>query len=123
GAGFPTHLKWASVRSQPGPDKYVVCNADESEPGTFKDRELLRRTPHLLVEGMILAGVVSGATRGWIYVRHEYEEEIEVVEEAIRSAYAAGVCGDNILGSNLSFALGGFVSLGGYICGEETALL
>ena len=123
GAGFPTHLKWASVRSQPGPEKYVVCNADESEPGTFKDRELLRRTPHLLVEGMVLAGLVSGATRGWIYVRHEFEEEIEVIEEAIKAAYAAGVCGDNILGSGLSFALEVFVSPGGYICGEETALL
>jgi formate dehydrogenase beta subunit len=123
GAGFPTHLKWGAVRSQPGPEKFVVCNADESEPGTFKDRELLRRTPHLLVEGMILAGLVSGASRGWIYVRHEYEEEIEVVEEAIKAAYAAGVCGDNILGSNLSFALEVFVSPGGYICGEETALL
>ena len=118
GAGFPTHLKWASVRSQPGPEKYVVCNADESEPGTFKDRELIRRTPHLLVEGMILAGLVSGATRGWIYVRHEYEEEIEVIEEAIKAAYASGVCGDHILGSNLSFALEVFVSPGGYICGE-----
>jgi formate dehydrogenase beta subunit len=123
GAGFPTHLKWASVRSQPGPDKYVVCNGDESEPGTFKDRELLRRTPHLLVEGMILAGVVAGATRGWIYVRHEFEEEIEVVEEAIKAAYSAGVCGANILGSRHSFELEVFVSPGGYICGEETALL
>ncbi len=123
GAGFPTHLKWASVRSQPGSEKYVVCNADESEPGTFKDRELIRRTPHLLVEGMILAGLVSGASRGWIYVRHEYEEEIEVIEEAIKAAYSAGVCGDHILGSNLSFALEVFVSPGGYICGEETALL
>jgi NADH:ubiquinone oxidoreductase subunit F (NADH-binding)/NADH:ubiquinone oxidoreductase subunit E len=123
GAGFPTHLKWGSVRSQPGPEKYVVCNADESEPGTFKDRELLRRTPHLLVEGMVLAGLVSGATRGWVYVRHEYEEEIEVMEQAIKAAYAVGVCGPNILGSNLSFELEVFVSPGGYICGEETALL
>ena len=123
GAGFPTHMKWATVRAQPGPEKYVVCNADESEPGTFKDRELIRRTPHLLVEGMILAGLVAGATRGWIYVRHEYEEEIEVIEEAIAAAYSAGVCGDNILGSNLSFALEVYVSPGGYICGEETALL
>jgi NADH:ubiquinone oxidoreductase subunit F (NADH-binding)/NADH:ubiquinone oxidoreductase subunit E len=123
GAGFPTHIKWDSVRKQPGPEKYVVCNADESEPGTFKDRELLRRTPHLLVEGMILAGLVSGASHGWIYVRHEYEEEIAVVEEAIKAAYASGVCGDRILGSDLSFALEVFVSPGGYICGEETALL
>ena len=123
GAGFPTHMKWASVRSQPGPEKYVVCNADESEPGTFKDREILRRTPYLLVEGMILAGLVAGASRGWVYVRHEYEEEIEVMREAIRSAYSLGVCGSNILGSGLSFDLEVYVSPGGYICGEETALL
>ena len=123
GAGFPTHVKWASVRSQPGLEKYVVCNADESEPGTFKDRELIRRTPHLLVEGMVLAGLVAGATRGWIYVRHEYEEEIAVIEEAIQAAYALGVCGGDILGSGLAFELEVFVSPGGYICGEETALL
>ncbi|WP_435008237.1 NADH-ubiquinone oxidoreductase-F iron-sulfur binding region domain-containing protein [Tundrisphaera lichenicola] len=123
GAGFPTHLKWSTVRTQPGPEKYVVCNADESEPGTFKDRELIRRTPHLLVEGMILAGLVVGATRGFIYCRHEYEEEIEVIQEAIEAAYRANICGDSILGSNLSFALEVYVSPGGYICGEETALL
>ncbi|WP_435019140.1 NADH-ubiquinone oxidoreductase-F iron-sulfur binding region domain-containing protein [Tundrisphaera sp. TA3] len=123
GAGFPTHLKWNTVRAQPGPEKYVVCNADESEPGTFKDRELIRRTPHLLVEGMILAGLVSGAGQGYIYVRHEYVEEIEVLEEAIANAVRLGVCGPNILGSGLGFALEVFVSPGGYICGEETALL
>jgi len=123
GAGFPTHLKWASVRSRPGPEKYVVCNADESEPGTFKDRELIRRAPHLLVEGMILAGLVAGASQGYIYVRHEYEEEIEVIEESIASARGAELCGERILGSGLSFALEVFVSPGGYICGEETALL
>lgn len=123
GAGFPTHLKWATVRAQPGPEKYVVCNADESEPGTFKDRELIRRAPHLLVEGMILAGVVSGASQGYVYVRHEYEEEIEVLEEAIANARRAGLCGSDILGSGIGFALEVFVSPGGYICGEETALL
>ena len=123
GAGFPTHLKWAAVRREPGPEKYVVCNADESEPGTFKDRELLRRTPHLLVEGMVLAGLVSGATQGYIYVRHEYHEEIGVVEESIAAAYRSGICGDDILGSGHRFDLEVFVSPGGYICGEETALL
>jgi NADH-quinone oxidoreductase subunit F len=123
GAGFPTHLKWATVRTQPGPEKYVVCNADESEPGTFKDRELIRRTPHLLVEGMILAGLVVGAPKGYIYCRHEYEEEIEVIEEAIKAAYRANICGDRILGTSHSFELEVYVSPGGYICGEETALL
>jgi NADH:ubiquinone oxidoreductase subunit F (NADH-binding)/NADH:ubiquinone oxidoreductase subunit E len=123
GAGFPTHRKWSAVRAAPGPEKYVVCNGDESEPGTFKDRELLRRTPHLVIEGMVLAGLVAGATRGWIYVRHEFEEEIEAVEEAIREARAAGVVGDNVLGSGQAFELEVYVSPGGYICGEETALL
>ena len=101
-----------------GPVKFVVCNADESEPGTFKDRELIRRTPHLVIEGMILAGLVS-ARNGWLYIRHEYEEEIEVLEEAIDRRLRAGVFGDNILGSGLSFDLEVFVSPGGYVCGEE----
>ncbi|HEX8200360.1 MAG TPA: NADH-ubiquinone oxidoreductase-F iron-sulfur binding region domain-containing protein [Isosphaeraceae bacterium] len=123
GAGFPTHLKWSTVRSAPGDVKYVVCNGDESEPGTFKDRELLRRTPHLLVEGMVLAGLVTGAQRGYIYLRHEYEQEIEVMREAIAAAAAQGLCGERILGSDLGFPLEVFVSPGGYICGEESALL
>ncbi len=108
---------------RPGAPKYVVCNADESEPGTFKDRELLRRTPYLVLEGMILAGLVTGAVKGYVYCRHEYEDEIEVVTEAIAHATAEGVCGNNILGSGLSFSLEVFVSPGGYIQGEETALL
>ena len=123
GAGFRTHLKWSAVRGAAGSPKYVVCNADESEPGTFKDRELLRRTPYLVLEGMILAGLVTGATKGYVYCRHEYEEEIEVVAEAIAEAKKEGFCGDNILGSGLSFSLEVFVSPGGYIQGEETALL
>jgi formate dehydrogenase beta subunit len=123
GAGFRTHLKWSAVRGAPGSPKYIVCNADECEPGTFKDRELLRRTPWLILEGMILAGLVTGATRGYVYCRHEYEQEIEVVTEAIAKAKAEGFCGDNILGSGLSFSPEVFVSPGGYIQGEETALL
>ena len=123
GAGFPTHLKWGTVRNAPGDEKYVVCNADESEPGTFKDRELMRRTPYLLIEGMVLAGLIAGATRGYIYIRHEYHEEAEVLEQAIRSAQRAGYCGENILGSGLSFPIEVYVSPGGYIQGEESALL
>ncbi|HWE36324.1 MAG TPA: NADH-ubiquinone oxidoreductase-F iron-sulfur binding region domain-containing protein [Isosphaeraceae bacterium] len=123
GAGFPTHRKWAAVRAEAGPTKYVVCNADESEPGTFKDRELMRRAPHLLVEGMALAGLVTGAAHGYVYIRHEFEEEIEAMERAIEAARAAGLCGDRILGSDLSFPLEVFVSPGNYICGEESALL
>src|SRR5262249_38332178 len=83
GARFPTFRKWAAVRETRGDDKYIVCNADESEPGTFKDRELLRRTPHLTIEGMILAGLVVGAGMGWIYCRHEFHEEIEATRDAI----------------------------------------
>ncbi len=123
GAGFPTFRKWSTVRGAPGEVKYVVCNADESEPGTFKDRELMRRTPHLLIEGMLLAGLVTGAAQGYIYIRHEYHEEIEVMEEAIAKAREQKLCGDNILGSGISFPLELFVSPGGYIQGEESALL
>jgi NADH:ubiquinone oxidoreductase subunit F (NADH-binding) len=123
GAGFPTHLKWKAVRKEPGPVKYVVCNGDESEPGTFKDREILRCMPYLLVEGIVLAGLTSGATRGYIYIRHEFQEEIEAVQQAIRDAQAQGLCGERILGTELSFPVEVFISPGGYICGEESALL
>jgi NADH:ubiquinone oxidoreductase subunit F (NADH-binding)/NADH:ubiquinone oxidoreductase subunit E len=123
GAGFPTHRKWSAVRAAAGPEKYVVCNADESEPGAFKDRELLRRAPHLMIEGMVLAGLVTGASRGWVYVRHEFEEEIDAVRQAIAAARARKVLGERVLGSELAFELEVFVSPGGYICGEETALL
>jgi NADH:ubiquinone oxidoreductase subunit F (NADH-binding)/NADH:ubiquinone oxidoreductase subunit E len=123
GARFPTHIKWAAVRSQSSDTKYVVCNGDESEPGTFKDRELLRRAPHLLVEGMVLAGLTAGASKGYIYIRHEYHDEIEAVEEAIRDAQGRKFCGKDILGTRISFPIEVFVSPGGYICGEESALL
>ena len=123
GAAFPTHRKWTTVRNAPGDVKYVVCNGDESEPGTFKDRDLLFFAPHLLVEGMVIAGLVSGAQRGYIYIRHEYEEQIEVVRAEIARAAREGLCGDNILGTNLDFPVEVFVSPGGYICGEESALL
>jgi NADH:ubiquinone oxidoreductase subunit F (NADH-binding)/NADH:ubiquinone oxidoreductase subunit E len=123
GAGFPTHRKWSTVRSAPGDAKYVVCNADESEPGTFKDRELMRRAPHLVIEGVIVAGLVTGAKHGYLYIRHEYEEEAEAIAGAIKHAQAANLCGDNILGSGLSFPLEIFISPGGYIQGEESALL
>jgi formate dehydrogenase beta subunit len=123
GAGFPTFRKWTAVRAAPGDVKYVICNADESEPGTFKDRELLRRTPHLVIEGMVLAGLVTGAAGGYIYIRHEFHEEMEVLQEALDRAREEKICGDDILGSGLSFPIGIFVSPGGYIQGEETALL
>jgi NADH:ubiquinone oxidoreductase subunit F (NADH-binding) len=123
GAGFPTFFKWNSVRSAAGDVKYVICNADESEPGTFKDRELLRRTPWLVVEGMVLAGLVTGASQGWVYIRHEYHDEAEALADALDQARSLGACGENIFGSGLSFAIEVFVSPGGYIQGEESALL
>jgi NADH:ubiquinone oxidoreductase subunit F (NADH-binding)/NADH:ubiquinone oxidoreductase subunit E len=123
GAAFPTFRKWATVRGAAGDVKYVVCNGDESEPGTFKDRDLLFFVPHLLVEGIVIAGLVSGAQRGYIYVRHEYQEQIAAMQAAIESAARQGFCGGNILGSGVAFKVEVFVSPGGYICGEESALL
>ena len=123
GAGGRAYKKWSEVREAIGERKYVVCNGDESEPGTFKDRELFLRTPNLVIEGVILAGLVVGAEQGYIYIRHEYEEAIASVEKEIARAQKAGFCGENILGSNLNFKLEVFVSPGGYICGEQTALI
>jgi len=123
GAGFPTSLKWDLVRRQPDPEKYIVCNADESEPGTIKDRFIMTHLPHLLVEGMILAGLATGAKQGILYIRHEYHLQEEILGEEIRRCYTAGLLGKNILGSGLEFELRVFVSPGGYICGEESALI
>ena len=123
GARFPTFRKWSAVRGAPGHVKYAVVNGDESEPGTFKDRELLRRSPHLVVEGVTLSGLVTGATKGWIYIRHEYHEEIEATRREIERARAMGAVGSSVFGSELSFELEVFVSPGGYICGEESALI
>jgi NADH:ubiquinone oxidoreductase subunit F (NADH-binding)/NADH:ubiquinone oxidoreductase subunit E len=123
GAGFPTSLKWDLVRKQPGTEKYIVCNADESEPGTIKDRFIMTHLPHVLVEGMILAGLVTGAKQGILYIRHEYHLQEEILGEEIRRCYRAGLLGRNILASGLEFELRVFVSPGGYICGEESALI
>ncbi len=123
GAGFPTGAKWEIVRNAPGIQKYVVCNADESEPGTIKDRFIMDNAPHLVVEGMIVAGLVTGANKGFIYLRHEYEEARETLQEEIDRCYKERILGRSILGSELDFDLEIFVSPGGYICGEESALL
>lgn len=123
GAGFPTESKWSIVRSQPGAEKYIVCNGDESEPGTIKDRFILTYLPFLVVEGMILAGLITGARKGILYIRHEYEHQIEICREEIKHCKREGLLGHRVLGSDLSFELEVFVSPGGYICGEESALL
>jgi NADH:ubiquinone oxidoreductase subunit F (NADH-binding)/NADH:ubiquinone oxidoreductase subunit E len=123
GAGGRAWKKWEEVLRARGQQKYVVCNGDESEPGTFKDREIFLRTPYLVLEGVILAGLLLRAKRGYIYVRHEYEEQIAALRAEIEIARILGVCGKNILGSDLNFDVEVFVSPGGYICGEQTALI
>jgi NADH:ubiquinone oxidoreductase subunit F (NADH-binding)/NADH:ubiquinone oxidoreductase subunit E len=123
GAGFPTGMKWDFVRKAAGAPKFVVCNADESEPGTFKDREVLARLPHLVLEGMLLGARAVGARRAVLYVRHEYGPERGRFEDAIRAARRAGAVGKDVLGSGWECEVEVFVSPGGYICGEETALL
>jgi formate dehydrogenase beta subunit len=123
GAGFPAWMKWDLVRKQSDPDKFIVCNADESEPGTIKDRFILGHLPHLVAEGMLIAGLVTGAKKGILYIRHEYPLQEEIFGEELRRCVKAGLLGKKILGSELDFTLEVFVSPGGYICGEETALL
>ena len=123
GAGFPAGAKWEIVRDAPGTPKYVICNADESEPGTFKDRMLLQTVPELVLEGMILGALTVGAQHGYVYIRHEYAREREVLEQALQRMQRDGLVGEGILGSELGVTLEIFNSPGGYICGEETALL
>lgn len=123
GAGFPTGLKWSFMnRNAPG-QKYVVCNSDEGEPGTCKDRDILTYNPHQLIEGMAIAGYVMGATKGYNYIRGEFWLPFERTEAALKEAYEAGLLGKNILGSGVDFDLYNHLGYGAYICGEETALL
>ncbi len=142
GAGAPAYQKWLDVWGQRSPfdedagarpaladtkptlfDKYVVANGDESEPGTFKDREIMQRTPHLIVEGVILAGLFAGCSSGYIFVRHEYHEQVKVLREEVVRAEAMGACGPNVFGSGRAFPVEVIESPGGYICGEQTALI
>ncbi|WP_119343651.1 NADH-quinone oxidoreductase subunit NuoF [Facilibium subflavum] len=123
GAGFPTGLKWSFMpRNAPG-QKYVVCNSDEGEPGTCKDREILRNNPHQLIEGMAIAGYVTGSTVGYNYIRGEFYEPIARFEAALEEARAMGILGKNIRNSGIDFELYCSIGAGAYICGEETALL
>jgi len=123
GAGFPTGLKWSFLAKPEGVPRYLVCNADESEPGTFKDRYLMEKIPHLLIEGMITSSFALGANTSYIYIRGEYSHAYKILEKAIAEAYAAGFLGKNILGSGYDLDLYMQLGAGAYICGEETALL
>ena len=123
GAGFPTGLKWGFVAQAPGNKKYVVCNADESEPGTFKDRVLLEGDPHSIVEAMAIAGYAVGADEGYIYVRGEYLLAQERLSNAIKEAEEMGFLGEGIFGTDFSFKIHIHSGAGAYICGEETALI
>jgi len=123
GAGFPTGMKWESVLNAPGEPKTIVCNADEGEPGCFKDRVILDYAPHAVIEGMTLAAYATGATRGFIYLRYEYPETYKILENALIEAEAEGLIGDNILGTDLEFRIYIRRGAGAYVCGEEGSLL
>jgi NADH-quinone oxidoreductase subunit F len=123
GAGFPTGMKWSFVPKTSAKPKYIVCNADESEPGTCKDRLLMEFDPHQIIEGVILAGIVVDAHQGYIYVRGEYRYLIEILDRAIQEAYTRGYLGKNILGTGFDFDLSTHTGAGAYECGEESALL
>jgi NADH-quinone oxidoreductase subunit F len=123
GAGFPTGMKWGFIAKPEGVPRYLVCNADESEPGTFKDRYLMERIPHLLIEGMITASFALGARTSYIYIRGEYFYVARILEQAIAEAYEAGLLGKNIMNSGFDHDCYVQVGAGAYICGEETALI
>jgi NADH-quinone oxidoreductase subunit F len=123
GAGFPTGMKWSFVPKDSPKAKYVICNADESEPGTCKDRPLMEMDPHQLIEGMVIAGRAIGAHHGFIYIRGEYRYVLEIVDKAIAEAYSRGYLGKNILGSGFDYDLLIHTGAGAYECGEESALM
>lgn len=122
GAGFPTGLKWQFAARAKGPEKYIVCNADEGEPGTFKDRLILEGDPHGLIEGMAIAGYATGATKGFVYIRGEYKLSIQRLQKAIDDARAIGLLGEDIFGTGFAFDVEIRLGAGAYVCGEETAL-
>ena len=123
GAGFPTGRKWELVAGQPAAPKYVICNADESEPGTFKDRQILAEQPHLVLEGLLLGMVVVGAEEGWVFIRHEYGPEEAVLREEIEELRRQGLVGEDVDGRGRRLSVEVFTSPGGYILGEESALI
>ncbi|MFC6447318.1 formate dehydrogenase beta subunit [Shinella zoogloeoides] len=123
GAGFPTGIKWKTVLDAAGPQKYIVCNADEGDSGTFADRMIMEGDPFVLIEGMAIAGLATGATKGYVYTRSEYPHAIAVMSEAVEVARAVGVLGPSVLGSGKAFDMEIRTGAGAYVCGEETALL
>ena len=123
GAGFPTGIKWRTVLGTTGPQKYIVCNADEGDSGTFADRMIMEGDPFVLIEGMIIAGVATGATKGFIYIRSEYPHAFATFNKAIEIAAKAGYLGASVMGSAHAFTLEARLGAGAYICGEETSLL
>jgi hypothetical protein len=123
GAGFPTGIKWKTVHDAQAEQKYIVCNADEGDSGTFADRMLMEGDPFMLIEGMAIAAVAVGATKGYIYLRSEYPHAHRTLQRAILKAENAGILGDSVLGSGHAFHLEVRLGAGAYICGEETSLL
>ena len=123
GAGFPTGMKWSFVPKESAKPKYILCNADESEPGTCKDRPIMELAPHQLIEGIVIAGRAVGAHHGYIYIRGEYRYVLDIVDAAIEEAYSSGYLGKNILGSGFDFDLATHTGAGAYECGEESALM
>ena len=122
GAGFPTGMKWSFLPASES-TRYLVCNADEGEPGTFKDRMMMERAPHQLIEGMLISAFAISSHKSYIYIRGEFQTPIEIVEKAIREAYDAGLLGKNILGSGFNHDMDVYSGAGAYICGEETGML
>ncbi len=123
GAGFPAFIKWRTVADTPADQKYIVCNADEGDSGTFSDRMLMEGDPFKLIEGMIISGYATDATQGFIYLRSEYPVAKEYLDQALEIAYSAGLLGKNVLNSDYSFDIDMLIGAGAYICGEETSLL
>jgi NADH-quinone oxidoreductase subunit F len=123
GAGFPTGMKWSFAVADPKFPKYLICNADEGEPGTFKDRPILEKNPHLLIEGMIISGYALGSEHGYVYLRGEYPHAGKILNRAIGEAHEKNYLGDNIMGRGIKFHLTVYQGAGAYICGEETALI
>ena len=123
GGGFPTGVKWQFALDEPGDEKYVICNADEGDPGAFMDRSILEGNPHSVIEAMAIAGYAIGANHGYIYIRAEYPIAVERLTSAINQAHELGLLGKNIFNSGFDFDLEIRLGAGAFVCGEETALI